>query len=236
VRYNKNIPLATAKGLAWGSAIVRPHASYYGRKQMKFNFIDLTGQVFGKWTVLKYTKTGKNAFWLCKCECGVEAEVDGHNLRIGGSLSCGNCAQNVKLSDEYACLRRLYNVYKNNAKKFGRIFELSLEQFKELTKSNCVYCGLPPLQVCTRSDRVVKPEPYIYNGLDRANNDEGYTLKNAVPCCKMCNRAKMDYSLEEFNAWVDRLIKVRINRESPANSGGESINNVTVPENTVQKS
>lgn len=37
------------------------------------NMIDLTGQVFGKWTVLyRANKVATNGaiYWHCKCECG----------------------------------------------------------------------------------------------------------------------------------------------------------------------
>jgi hypothetical protein len=54
-------------------------------------FIDMIGQVFGRWTVLSYHHTDKwgNAYWLCRCICGTEVVVAGHNLRRGHSRSCG---------------------------------------------------------------------------------------------------------------------------------------------------
>lgn len=54
------------------------------------SFIDLTGQRFGRLTVLyKSFKKGKNWFWHCKCDCGNEKDIDGRNLRGGHSQSCG---------------------------------------------------------------------------------------------------------------------------------------------------
>ena len=55
--------------------------------------IDLTGQIFGKWTVLsKSEKRSCNGgiYWHCKCECGNEKDVLSQSLRNGRSLSCGN--------------------------------------------------------------------------------------------------------------------------------------------------
>lgn len=53
---------------------------------------DLTGQTFGRWTVLylseNRTKSGKIQ-WHCKCECGNEKDVEGYTLRSGQSRSCG---------------------------------------------------------------------------------------------------------------------------------------------------
>ena len=53
--------------------------------------IDITGQKFGRWTVLRRVenKNGKDAKFLCRCDCGIEKEVLGKNLRNGRSTSCG---------------------------------------------------------------------------------------------------------------------------------------------------
>ena len=54
-------------------------------------FRDLTGQVFGKLTVLKFA--GKNSkgrhMWNCKCECGKETTVQGLSLKSGHTKGCG---------------------------------------------------------------------------------------------------------------------------------------------------
>ncbi len=52
--------------------------------------IDLTGQVFGRWTVLRFdsAKNG-DAYWICKCACGTVRSVNGYHLRSGRSTSCG---------------------------------------------------------------------------------------------------------------------------------------------------
>lgn len=60
-------------------------------------FIDLTGQSFGRWTVIrrgedKVSKSNPRYFsprWWCHCECGAEKLVGGQALRSGQSRSCG---------------------------------------------------------------------------------------------------------------------------------------------------
>jgi hypothetical protein len=51
---------------------------------------DLTGQVFGRLTVLDYSHSNKRgrAVWRCKCECGNEKMIASGNL-MSGSQSCG---------------------------------------------------------------------------------------------------------------------------------------------------
>lgn len=51
-------------------------------------WVDITGQTFGKWTVLKRDPNNHKK-WICKCECGTEKSVYGYNLRIGQTQSCG---------------------------------------------------------------------------------------------------------------------------------------------------
>lgn len=51
--------------------------------------IDLTGEKFGRWTVLQFAGWDESKQWLCRCECGTERVVTGRNLRSGASYSCG---------------------------------------------------------------------------------------------------------------------------------------------------
>lgn len=58
---------------------------------MKGKLRDLTGQKFGRLTVIK--REGKNkqnrATWLCKCDCGNELVTTGFYLVKGDTQSCG---------------------------------------------------------------------------------------------------------------------------------------------------
>lgn len=52
--------------------------------------IDLTGQTFGKLTVVKRSeKRGKEAIWTCLCECGKSVDVRASKLKSGNTQSCG---------------------------------------------------------------------------------------------------------------------------------------------------
>ena len=59
--------------------------------------IDLTGQKFGKLTVLSRAENGKDrkSRWLCLCDCGNKKVVSGRYLRMGNTTSCG-CFQREK--------------------------------------------------------------------------------------------------------------------------------------------
>lgn len=76
---------------------------------------DLTGQVFGKLTVLEKDTTprkDKHVFWKCKCECGNTVSVSGTYLRTGNTKSCG--CQNS--------LRRIIDI---TNQRFGKLTVLS---------------------------------------------------------------------------------------------------------------
>jgi hypothetical protein len=52
--------------------------------------IDLTGQQFGRLTVLRFAETKKKrAWWECACACGTEKIIEGKSLRLGHTQSCG---------------------------------------------------------------------------------------------------------------------------------------------------
>lgn len=59
---------------------------------------DITGQVFGKWTVIKKDKSRGTSLYVCKCECGTVRSVSSYNLRKGLSRSCG-CAHSIPKND-----------------------------------------------------------------------------------------------------------------------------------------
>lgn len=52
--------------------------------------IDLTGRVFGRFTVVREDgNKGKATRWLCRCECGTVKPVPTTGLMRGTSKSCG---------------------------------------------------------------------------------------------------------------------------------------------------
>ncbi len=50
---------------------------------------DLTGNVYGRFTVKSYDPSHRRAHWICECSCGNVRTVEGTSLRRGNSTSCG---------------------------------------------------------------------------------------------------------------------------------------------------
>jgi len=54
------------------------------------NRMDLTGQVFGRLTVVGYAYTKRNrSYWTCQCLCGTTTTTMGGSLKNGDTQSCG---------------------------------------------------------------------------------------------------------------------------------------------------
>jgi 5-methylcytosine-specific restriction endonuclease McrA len=174
--------------------------------------LDLVGQRFGRLLVIASTDEHRRRarLWLCKCDCGNQHKVTTDNLRGKHIESCGcllkeSASRNgIKNRMEYgkASLNALYGKYRYQAVKRGYCFDLSVKEFGVLTESNCVYCGSSP-ELESRATRRCFGT-YTYNGVDRVDNSNGYTIDNVVTCCKRCNLAKNNMGLDEFKSWVRR--------------------------------
>lgn len=92
--------------------------------------IDLTGQKFGRLTVVSRAENNKrgNAMWNCKCDCGNEVAVLGTSLRIGDTKSCG-CYRNEVLKNH----GRKHNFKTENYRQKSGINHNRTENWKEDT-------------------------------------------------------------------------------------------------------
>ena len=88
-RYAVNYISMTISLLMWGGTPASAGFLHGGLTMGKF--VDLTGQRFGKWTVIRRAENPNysDAVWLCRCDCGTVRIVRGKDLRYGKSKSCG---------------------------------------------------------------------------------------------------------------------------------------------------
>ncbi|PYV71850.1 MAG: hypothetical protein DMG96_27905 [Acidobacteria bacterium] len=209
----------------------------YQKRNHAANFKNLTGQKFGRLTIIKCVGSGKKqyafSFWLCKCDCkGPNSLVvrSGSTLRkfkrhgptakwkcvpsCGCSVAEGNKNPRplykfkIRRPPGQAGFRHLLKGYKSHARSRGLDWCLSEIQFALLTKSNCHYCGVVPFKV-VRSGGRDRTQDYAYNGIDRADNSVGYVVQNCLPCCAVCNHAKHTMSYAAFMVWLERIAKFK---------------------------
>lgn len=75
-------------------------------------FIDLTGQKFGRLTVLYRCdyKTNNDIMWHCVCDCENEKDVQGKLIRYGRTKSCG-CLHDERIIEYNKNVKAKYNTY-----------------------------------------------------------------------------------------------------------------------------
>jgi len=161
--------------------------------------------------------SSKRSAWLCRCDCGVEKVIKAENLKSGKTKSCG-CLNlekmkerslglyinNIKYSPKEATAR---NIWRKNYKD-----GLSFDDFYILSQMYCFYCGAAPNNKQNSAKEDKKSSQYakdhgdfIYNGLDRIDNSKSHLIDNVITCCKWCNYAKRERSVEEFKNWIEKV-------------------------------
>lgn len=82
--------------------------------------IDITGQCFGRLTVLGISGKDKRGeiIWHCVCECGNTKDVLSSNLRKGLTQSCG-CLRKEKVKEKPTAIRDLTN------QRFGKLIAIA---------------------------------------------------------------------------------------------------------------
>lgn len=91
----------------------------------------------------------------------------------------------------YANPEKRYIEYKASARKRGLSFTLDMNIARVLFQSVCFYCG-----ISTQS-----------RGIDRLDNDVGYTDDNCVAACWECNKAKGTMNYVNFVEMCKRVGK-----------------------------
>ncbi len=175
---------------------------------------DLTKQEWGGITPLHPTlerDKRRSVIWSCSCNhCGSIFLRSAIRIREGRNRSCGcqERVQPVRSKQGHSGANSRFVQYAQGANRRGLEFNLSFLEFVELCLLDCHYCGTPSKEgTSTTGSRGKRKEHglFIANGIDRKDNNIGYTIKNCVPCCKTCNYAKRDTSYSDFISWINKL-------------------------------
>lgn len=144
---------------------------------------------------------------LVKCElCGKERLIDYSTLAYRknsqflktGETLCSMCA-NKKMSGEnsgaYKHGSKRFPEYRWNAKKRGIEFNITVEEFDNIVKQSCHYCGGFSKDYDSKSRG---------NGIDRKDSSKGYIFENCVPCCSFCNFVKNNVPYKDFINYIKK--------------------------------
>lgn len=166
----------------------------------------MIGKRFSKLKVLSQTSSYKwkntsRKRWLCVCDCGETVIKTTQQLKTGKTQQCKACAyaNRPQSTRRLSAIERLFKLHiLDRAKKKNISANITLDDYKHICKQSCYYCGEPPKLESVYKNKYSKTEYEYRQGVDRIDPNKGYTLDNVLPCCKFCNIAKSDLTLEQF--------------------------------------
>jgi len=142
--------------------------------RMNANFVNITGNRYGRWTVLSYIgKNKKRHVWLCRCDCGKEKVIYSGHLKNGATKSCG-------------CLHKeIISTHKQTKTKEYRAWATIKRKCLNSKDKRYPDYGGRGITVCDRwlnsfenfiEDMGMKPTPI--HSIDRINNNGNYEPSN----------------------------------------------------------
>jgi 5-methylcytosine-specific restriction endonuclease McrA len=160
------------------------------------------------------------------CHCGTSFETAVISVRTGATRSCGKCLQRWETAPYHGEV-----ITKINKEDFKKVFKekiiysargkkeitISLKYTKKLMEQNCFYCGRPPQKLHFFNKKNKKP--YLFNGIDRRDNNKGYTEENCVSCCSPCNFLKGTMGEKEFLQYTKKIYEYRITNNDAHSTG-----------------
>ncbi len=94
---------------------------------------------------------------------------------------------------------RRYSNAKAHAKKRGLEFSITIDEYMSVVSKPCNYCN--------------ESLGDMSGGLDRIDNDRGYTCGNILPCCRDCNRIRNDcLTVDEMEFVMSCLREYRVRK------------------------
>ena len=151
-------------------------------------FQDITGQIFTRWTVLRYAGCrGRFHYWACRCACGTVRDVAVSSLKQGTSRSFGclmvETSSRIRLKniEAFTGARRTHGM--TNTPTFMS-WNMMLQRCYNPRRSNYEFYGGRGIVVCDRwrhsfenflEDMGIRPDGMT---LDRKDSNKNYTKSN----------------------------------------------------------
>jgi hypothetical protein len=141
---------------------------------------------------------------ICK-----HSKIRGYCKKCGGSQICAHdkvrstckichggavCEHNKqRVSCSLCNPKSVYKRYKSRGQRNGLPFSLSFRQFVKIVLKPRENCG----------------ESAVPRGIDRKNNNLGYTPNNSQSYCIICNKMKLTMSQKDFDAHLEKIFRFK---------------------------
>lgn len=169
----------------------------------------LQGSVFNRLTIISFSHSDKRArkWYNVECSCGSKRVIMGSAMISGNTKSCGCLGKETRklkrISNNYSEITAIILGYKRHAERRGFKWNLTRENVESIIDKDCYYCGTKPMNIKKTKNSI--GIGLNYSGIDRIDSCKDYTVENTVPCCRICNYAKSNLTLKEFQEWAIKL-------------------------------
>lgn len=163
---------------------------------------------------LKLSDLRRSKYPVKSCGCSrKESSLIGLKAAAESNFASGKWSKDPKISSAKKIYKQIYNDG-----------DLSFDDFLDMSQAECFYCGVAPANISNvhtsqnnyrkknnlplYKQDYVEDGNFIYNGLDRVDNELPHNKDNLVSCCWNCNTAKSNKNQKDFIDWVHKIISL----------------------------
>jgi hypothetical protein len=134
--------------------------------------------------------------WMERRKREIQKDVGAYLKRNAVNAKNWRAANPEKVQQNYLnkknSITSNYKTYQMSASEKRLDFTFSIEEYEQLVRLSCYYCGII--------------EERGFNGIDRLNSTEPYIQTNCVSCCTMCNMLKGSSGPNVFVRRVEHVL------------------------------
>ena len=179
-------------------------------------FTDLEGKRFGKLTAIRFDafkpkanrqRIVNEAYWIVRCDCGIEKSLRRNVLVPGRARSCGcsrgEFARQTNGKSVGEITGSIWNAVTQNAKARNHSVSITQQEAWELFQKQNGLCALSGVQLVLFCLKKTKNQKTA--SLDRIDSSKGYEVGNVQWIHKDLNKMKNTFSQEVFLDWIKRI-------------------------------
>lgn len=156
--------------------------------------VDVMGQRFGKWIIIKEQgrDSKNNILWLCRCDCGTEVTTKVQNIKNGKSVQCVKCAVKALTIDSYndTLPDAIWMKMLTQAKRRKIDVEVTKDEVCQILIHQDFKCALSGIPIHIATNPLEYRQLKQTASLDRIDSSKGYIKNNLQWVHKTINLMK----------------------------------------------